>query len=69
MGETIHQHKWEGCNDLMFIVGEHKGFGADVLCIGCNMGAFTDVHGNVILHSVEKAGFKSRKKRMCKNGI
>jgi hypothetical protein len=58
--KNMMKHKREGCDDLVFVDGENKGSSADVFCVinECDMGAFTDEHGNVIPHSIAKVGFK-----------
>jgi len=54
-----HNHKWEGCDDLVFLEGENIGSSADVFCTeeGCEMGAFTDEAGRIIIHSIARVGF------------
>ncbi len=56
----IHEHKWEGCDDLIFVSGKNKGSSADVFCIvdECETGALTNELGNVIPHSIAKVGLK-----------
>ena len=53
------EHKWEGADDMRFVAGSAKGSSADVFCMLCDMGAFTDEQGNVIPHSIAKVGFGS----------
>ena len=51
-------HTWAGCDDLVFIAGPNKGSNADIFCVNCDMGAFTDEQGNVIPHSIAEVGFR-----------
>jgi hypothetical protein len=59
ISKTMCSHRWTGCDDLVFVRGKNKGAIADVFCMecNCNMGAFVDEQGHIILHSISEVGF------------